>query len=329
MNDNLIKVYDDDVTPVPYGFGIFGHVPTSSGTVNLTSPVNSGWNVAVAATQAMARRNAGLSSQEVIFYTTACGTWGGGASTGGSCTHMGAAYVEPIGGGGPGCGQKYAVAHEMGHLIARLKNGGNGAAKEDDANLDGCLPGEGNAGHRMTTKEYQGQAANEGIAHYYAAVAFNNTTDVVCRFEYYKGVDLNGDGNQADEDRTLTCEGGSFWYKSGAVVFPYIDGDWMVRDYVEESCEERAPGGTLGNRATELDWLRFFWDLDHDQGVTTTKIFDIWDTSNPESWLETGSGSSYTCGSTDWPAGRLQCAADTEGVLAEWLEEAEVNGVTR
>ena len=331
VNDNLIKIYDDDTSPAYYGFGLSGHVPMSSGTVNVTSPVGSGWNVAAAATQALARRNAGLASQEVIFYTQQCGTWSGGTPSNGSCmrSSTGEVYIRPMGSGSPDSGQKYTIVHEMGHEIAWLKNGGDAATKDDSASLDSCLSPEGNTGHRMTTKEYQGQAVNEGIANYYAATAFNNTTETDCHFEYYKGVDLDGDGSQSDEDPTLTCEGGSYWYVSGGYAYPYIDGDWMVRDYVEESCEQLYPGGTLGNRSTELDWMRFFWDLDHDQGVATTKIFDIWDASNPESWNATGWGSSYTCGSTDWPSGRLQCAADTEGVLSEWTAESVVNGVSR
>lgn len=332
VNDNIIKIYDDDTSPAYYGFGLTGYVPTASGTVTITSPVNSGWNVAAAATQALGRRNVGLSGEDVIFYTQACGTWPGGTPASGSCMRgsTGEVYVSQLGSSAPGAGQKYVVVHEMGHEMAFLANGGHNADKDEAANQDGCHGVvASDPGHDMTSKEYQGQAVNEGLAHYYAAVAFNNTTQDDCHFEYYKAVDLNGDGSASLEYPRLTCEGGTYWYWGGAFPIPYTDGDWMFRDYVEESCEQLHPGGTLGNRATELDWLRFFWDLDHDQGVTTKNIFDIWDESEPQSWTKNGSGSNFTCGTTSWPSGRLRCAADTEGVLDEWDAEFAVNGVNR
>lgn len=108
-------------------------------------------------------------------------------------------------------------------------------------------------------------------------------------------------------------------------------------DYLGHQCS-----GTLTNRATEYDWLRFFWDLDYDQGLSTTTIYTIWDWANSDNWHASGDGwdtysTSTPCsiwtGSAymppSWPSGRLRCAADTAGYLTEWDAEDAANGVHR
>lgn len=328
VNGNYLKVYDDDSTPSLYGFGVYGYMPTASGTVTATAPAAApGWNIASAAAQAMYRRNVGLSGETVVFYTQMCPS-----ATNGSCNQNGEVYIQNtnVSGSGPNFSQKYLIVHEMGHAVATLKNGGNNASTTSTAPLEGCGNSiETDLGHRMVTKEYQSTAANEGIANYYAAVAFNNTTDGECRWQYYKSVDWDLDGNYNEEVPVFSCEGAGMWFTAAGVTYPYTDADWLVRDVVEEKCLEVDPTGETRNRATELDWLRFFWDLDHDQGVTTTKIFDIWNAANPHTWLSWGEGSSDVCATTVWPSGRLRSAADSEGVLTEWDAEFTVNGVHR
>ena len=96
--------------------------------------------------------------------------------------------------------------------------------------------------------------------------------------------------------------------------YTYTDGD-----YLGDWCT-----GTLTNRGTEWDWLRFLWDLDTDAGVSTTTIFDIYDSANPNSWNATGDGTGSA-----YPATRLRDAANTAGVLTEWDAWDSYNGVER
>ena len=49
------------------------------------------------------------------------------------------------------------------------------------------------ASHSMNQKEHQSSAAWEGIAHFYAALAFNDTSESDCVFVYYKNTDWNLD----------------------------------------------------------------------------------------------------------------------------------------
>ncbi|MBM4367898.1 MAG: hypothetical protein FJ102_16920 [Deltaproteobacteria bacterium] len=71
------------------------------------------------------------------------------------------------------------------------------------------------------------------------------------------------------------------------------------------------------------------YDGHTDEGVSTNSIFNIWDAANPDTWQANGTGAGYVCGSTNWPAGRLRCAADTRGYLAEWDSQDNQNGVHR
>ena len=82
--------------------------------------------------------------------------------------------------------------------------------------------------------------------------------------------------------------------------------------------------GTLTNRGTEWDWLRFWWDLTTDQDVYCTDCMDIWNTANPDTWNASGDGSG-----SNYPATRLRNAANTEGFLTEWDNEDYLNGVYR
>lgn len=293
VNGNHINVYNNDFVSLPYS-----HVeyltfsPTASTTITFDTAIADQWNIAAAAGYAMSRRSAGLSGEDFDFYTESC-------SGGGSCNSAGKIYISSS-----GSGKKYLIGHEMGHSVARLSNGGAVADTSDAADLDNCYTVD-TRDHEANSKEYNGKAANEGIAHYYAAVAFNNTTESSCGFYYYKtSVDWNLDATP--DNLIASCESGPM---TGVDSF----------DYLGDLCS-----GTLTNRAVEWDYLRFFWDLDTDQSVSTTTIFEIWDDSDPESWNATGDGTG-----SGYPSYELRNAANTNSVLTEWDNEDDDNGVHR
>lgn len=193
--------------------------------------------------------------------------------------------------------------HELGHQLAYRKNGDNGPSKSYDAAWNNCFT-DNEQKHEAVSKEYQSAAASEGFAHYYAAVSFNDTAQSDCGFAYYKSTDWNLDDNL--DPQWVSCEGGPM---TGVDGHDYL-GDWCT--------------GTLTNRATEWDWLRFLWDLDTDEGVTTEQIFEIWAGAYPHTWVAYGdaTGSGY-------PASRLRDAADARGLLTAWDAWDNENGVQR
>ncbi|HAM21161.1 MAG TPA: hypothetical protein DCQ04_02605 [Actinobacteria bacterium] len=295
VNGNYINVLDDDGTDNLYSHVEYlAFVPSSSTTITFDTAIADQWNIAAAAGQAMSRRSAGLSGQNFDLYTQEC------PSTGSSCTSnsTGDVYLSTF-----GAEHKYVVVHELGHAMAYQSNGDSSASFSYGATLNSCYT-DNTRNHEANSKEYQSAAVNEGIAHYYAAIAFNNSAESSCGFAYYKTTDWDLD--TVTDATNVSCESGPI---AGVDNADYL-GDWCT--------------GTLTNRAVEWDWLRFFWDLDTDQSVTTTTIFEIWDDANPNSWNSTGdsTGSNY-------PSTRMRDAANTNGVLTEWDNEDNTNGVQR
>lgn len=170
--------------------------------------------------------------------------------------------------------RRFVLVHELGHAIGSARNTWKKTRSSYEANPGNC-PGASTTttnGHSMDQKEYQSAAANEGFAHYYAAVTFNNSGHQDCTFAYYKNSDYDLDG--VIDPQQLNCELGPALTPSGTGPA----GDWMGA-----TCST-----PYGNRGSEYDWLRFFWDLDTDPAtastIHTTQIGHIWDHANPYSW---------------------------------------------
>lgn len=292
VNGNTINVLDNDSTDDLYAFVEFtAYTPWANGTVWFDTSVQPQWNIAAAAGWAMYRRPIGLTGESFDLYTQAC-------DSGGSCRDGNSTKIST-----GGSNRKYIIAHEFGHLVAYRKNGNVGPSSSYGASPSNCYT-DLDQDHEAVSMEYQGAAASEGFAHYYAAVAFNLTTEYDCMFSYYKPVDWDRDADLDEGD--ASCEVEPYSGVGGA-------------DYLGSWCS-----GYLVNRGTEWDWLRFLWDLDTDEGVATTTIFDIYVSSDPDSWTATGSGSGGS-----YPAARLRSAASTEGVLTEWDDWDNYNGVHR
>lgn len=302
VNGNTIIVLDDDTSSSVYSYVAYSaYAPSSSSTVYMSTSVQPQWNIAAAAGHAMYRRNAGLSGKTLTLYTQQCPT------SGGSCLSGGAVYIESAS-ENPGSAAKYVIVHEMGHLVAWLKNGNSSASQSYGAPMANCYT-DNTRSHEMNSKEYVSAAANEGIAHYYAAVAFNVSTESNCKFRYYKTVDWDLD--TILDSRTANCQGAPM---SGLAT----------GDYFGDLCT-----GTSANRGVEYDWLRMFWDLDNVEGLSTTTIFNIWDESDPDSWNATGDGANWTCLTTNYPSGRLACAASDLSVYSSWTNQWDDNGAHR
>lgn len=319
VNGNTLYVYSDDVAWGIYLYGPGTYAPTASGTYTVTTPTGaSQWRIANAVGHAMYRRAAGLSGETFTFLNEVC-------SGGGSCYERTPDWVYISSGGS---GNKYIIDHEFGHMFAARTNDTGtcatdscAAAHDYGAPYNNCFSSGSTSNHSANQQEYASSAVWEGIAHYYAAVAFNDSTESDCGFVYYKNTDWNLDGDVADSQETadfaVSCES----YPTIAASADYLGS--YCEDGVGDPCGSGA-NGNCDNRSTEYDWLRFFWDIDSDMGVSTTNIYNIWDEGDSDTWNATDVGAA-----ANDPAPRLRTAADTLGFLTEWDARDDVNGVHR
>lgn len=285
-NQNNRFYYDSETDYVPPANG--------TATVGITSSINPVWNVAAATGYAQYRRRGGISNSTYLVFDEPC------PGVSGSCATDGYLFVD-----GADRNLRYVIVHEMGHVLADKKNGGL------DPNLDASAAStfcsEGGSGHRANSREFQSVAADEGFAHFYAAVIFNDDSESSCGFFYSGLVDWDFDGTT--DTSQIGCEGGPI---AG------IDG----RDYMGDFCIES--GLSNDNRGVEWDWLRHFWDLTTDQGVYFTDVARIWNVANPDSWNANGNSTG-----PNYPSSRLRDAAGWLGFLNEWDNSDDLNGAHR
>lgn len=329
VNGNYVWVYNDDVSFVPASKTSGIIIPTSSAPVYFQTPRGLGaWNIAMAAGHALYRRNAGLSAQVFQLFNVAGPGGGTEYDRGTDRVYISSAAQK----------KKYIIAHELGHQVAaRVNYVGNGGVCAQDscaADNDYSAPANGcyyNCGpqcdkHSFAQQEYASSAFWEGLAHYWAAVAFNNTTEADCSFVYYKDTDWNLDG-LIEIDSTGLQETAPFAVScaSGPTLAPSADylGDWC--DDGTTPCGP-APNGNCDNRGTEFDWLRFFWDMDENGGVLTTDLFRIVDEADPDTWNDNDAGPL-----ADDPAQRLRDGAVTilGSDVSIWDIYATYDGVHR
>lgn len=244
---------------------------------------------------------------------------------------------------------KSTVAHELGHELqhwALVPDDTEDAqdwmyASDYGASADSdCTGGEG---HSLTSKEYQMAAIVEGMAHYVAAVAFNQTQEDDCRLTPSSQILWDsGFGTQALEyscegydpntgNPLGTDDGGVEWYGYDVPAGAYFD--WDSPNTAHDAC---SAAGDADNRATELDWLRFFWDLDNKTALSLEDIIEAWvlampsgdqtvSPADPPRWNENDNLDSGS--SSDNARLRLEVAFGDLGWGEEWDDFAIDNGV--
>jgi hypothetical protein len=157
-------------------------------------------------------------------------------ATGGTRANSTTVWVED-----PDDDEKFVIAHEVGHYVARNSNAnfGNQAACND------FRTGAGQAcdatGHSTTSKELQACAATEGYADFFAADVFNDHDLTTCF------VTLNG-------SPTINCNAANAGYPLRMM---------------ETNCS-----GTDAGYGNETDWMRMFWDV-HTRGSDDPTMNDV------------------------------------------------------
>jgi hypothetical protein len=140
--------------------------------------------------------------------------------------------------------QKFLVGHEVGHAAELAYQHDKFGTEEylyGGYDLLGGGPACGSAGeaHALTSLEYTSDGIMEGFAHFLSADAYNDHNSDAGRFTYYK--------NALGFPRDIPLEGASAFN--------------MVHPHLSNRFAERVCDPVPQNAGTELDWLRFFWDL--------------------------------------------------------------------
>ncbi|MEQ9498889.1 MAG: hypothetical protein RIT81_18565 [Deltaproteobacteria bacterium] len=271
-------LYDQLVAPI---FRPIGNGSYELVIENPTSGHGEDWvNVLAAAGYAIERENGGHWNQAFAIFDAACPV----ASD--MCVHNGNIYTSS-----GDTDRKFRIALEMGHLVA-YKRDEFTSPIYNFASYGGACDEWGNTLHDLVSREYQSVAIVNGYAHFYSAAVFNDSGENSCEIFDYDLIDYNKDG-WAEFPQIRDCEGGA--------------------DYLGSYC-----GAPTTDRATELDWLRFFWDLHTNYGYGSTKIVNVLDRANPRNWSD---AIAYD---------RMRNAAIAEGIDAShWDSLANYNGVNR
>lgn len=147
--------------------------------------------------------------------------------------------------------QKFLVGHEVGHSAEEAYQKAK-FGTEIYLYGDYTLPAEsggpqcGSAGelHALTSLENTSDAIMEGFAHFLSSDAYNDHNSKQGRFTYYK--------DDLGFPRDILLEGETLFN----AVAPH-----KSNRFAERVCDP-----VPQNAGTELDWLRFFWDLHTESG---------------------------------------------------------------
>jgi hypothetical protein len=288
---------------------------TSTVDIETNNPHNA-WNAAAAAGHALWRRHVGLANKTFDLYLD------DSCSSGGSCHRDGNVHL-----GDDGLVKRFIIVHELGHAVEHFLTQIFDGDSDVDADVDDCYTVV-NRNHELNSKEWQSAAIREGWAQFYAAVAFNQTTDPACGFVYYKEQDYDLlNGAEADDPHALSCEQGPN-NLFGNPSPPVVD----AKDYLGDFC---AATGSVDGRATELDWLRFWWDfMQENTTVSVTDCGEILATAIDGDWgfplygAWVDNATSATAAQYR-PAWRMRTSAAALGLATEWDAHAVDNGVHR
>lgn len=265
-----ISVYDDIPTPVLTSWvhwGVTGAAfdPSGSdGSEVLTVPATTRSAVLAVATNMLEPTDWGLASgTDLDFYDDGC--CNGGAQIQASSF------------------SKTKIAHETTHGIGYRRDENSAPNFDYTSAEDGC---DGDAvatnKHAQVTKEFQSAAAVEGIADAGSAWMWNDTSESDCEYDRHYNSDFDLDGNPDNGDGRLSCEGIPV---SGLAAYVTAR-DWLT-DVVgadDDDLDSVECTGTLLYRSSQLDWLRYGWDMMTDEGLSITDLMDIYDAANPKNW---------------------------------------------
>jgi len=300
---NTLEVTNADTGAIGSTTVETGYVPVTGSTLRWTLSATGATRILAAAETAILGNDGGLSNI-FEFHVADCPY----LSTGSSCylyngTH---AYEFYIG----NTLSKFNIATVFGYGMFNLANNAVAPSTDDTSAVEDCVPGEAgydppsHHAHKMNSTEYQSEAAVNGAADFFAALAFNDTgLSIDCDF-WRENVDWNRDGSiNASDPVTISCRGSARNF-----------------DCYGNDCQT----GNGNNRSAEVDWLRMWWTVRNDDGLNLADIFNLWHIASPDDWNANGNGNI----GSNWPAARFQGAANVT-FLTAWSTQAAQHGVDR
>lgn len=334
VNGSTIRVRSDpdDTTPAshPGAYWGFGYVPLLGVTLDDWSPAGTGtlyvtpqnisgvWNVLGVTMFGLYRHSAGLANKTFDLFVA----WDTSPCSGSSCTTGGDVYLSA-----DSLDLRYLL-HEVGHAVGYFRDETNDADASYDSDTWLCelYP---NDSWEMQEIDFQSAAIVESFGNFFAIAAFNDLTESDCGMVYWKDQDFDffpdfpdvGIDNAADSPNyRLSCEDGpSGFYTTVPTVWTE---DYFGYLLAADPCGGGAP--TEFNRATPLDWTRFWWDLATDEaGVSFLECVDAYDYANPHDWLPDSE-----VADDDNPFPRMAAAATSAGIYSEFENQLD-NGVYR
>ncbi len=338
-----------------------GYVPTGVGTTVVIADASNTaqkWaNVMMAATHAITRHTSGwiTNSGDYLFYVEDTDTDDDCGSGGDTCLQYydkngiflsnPGVQIDPVHNDWESIRRKYILVHELAHGLDFKQNCDGSPIGCDatftmkinyNANQDGCGP-SWNPSHAYNSKEFQSAAAVEGWAHFVAAFAFNNPTHSDCRMEpngyIWWNNDTNGNGvtnfsDLGESNAPFSCEGNENGVADiGGAEHTVPPTPVDARDYYTDFCFATGHGITNSNRGTELDWLRFWWDVvSNGHGIDFQDAAEVYQDAESYNWC---AGSNFgTCTFSDKPERRVELAFSAAGYGSVYATE-DNNGVTR
>lgn len=221
---------------------------------------------------------------------------------------------------------KWVLAHEIGHVIAEMRDEGLPPLKDYDEPVDNCYTNiPAGTSHEMGSKEWQSTAAMEGFANFYSSTIWNNITQSNCDFVYWAPIDWDLDGTDDESSNSsFPCFGDPC--VAGECASPSFmnDEDWLG-DLVS-AADTQGCAGTLTNRASEYDVMRMYWGIMINQGVSVGQCLNLYDDANPSTWDPDDPDATLD---SDDPPKRFEAASIGLDLLFEWSVEATLQGAYR
>ncbi|MFO0636954.1 MAG: hypothetical protein U0168_29335 [Nannocystaceae bacterium] len=182
--------------------------------------------------------------------------------------------------------EKFVLAHELGHWLDATWNGvGVGVGAKNyfydpvDApcqfginpavDMDMNLINSDAQFHGIRSAEWGGGALVEGIAHFVAAVTWNDPAEEAGIFRYYKDIELVGNPSPYQ----AFVDGGSLVALEGGVAAGTVGGQSR---WVATQCPtDWAVWSMTQDVTSEIDWMRFWWRFLSDQATNQPTLGQI------------------------------------------------------
>lgn len=205
---------------------------------------------------------------------------------------------------------RYEVAKRLGQLVAAfVDEGGYGCDEAHEPFLEFCVGDSTFATPGLIVKAYQTEAACEAIGRYYAAITWNPLVPSggsSCRYRWNSQLNWDLDEVAVDWEQyePFSCYGDP-WLAPFGSADP--DGENWLDDMDEESSTSCGDTVSTTFNTTSLDFLRYFWALVADEGVTRPEVWELWDLADSHNWS--------TVPADQAPEERLEEAAIDVGVF--------------